>query len=763
MAPDDHQDSQGTFGSGFNPRDLLAHGLAGSPARSVGMDGKPGPRTEAVGEEDSVGVWLQQVFPELKLTGCLGRGGGGAVFRAEHRQLKRPLAIKVLSGGMACSPAAIARFEREIEAVGKLDHPGIVQAFDGGQRQGVWFLTMEWVDGVDFGAVSRIEGCLNSADASRLIQQAALALHHAHERGLVHRDVKPGNLMLAAPVADGLPRVKVLDFGLAQVLRKDGAGGELTLSSDFLGTVDYVAPEQIVNPREADARADVYALGATLVRLLLGRAPRTIVGASDSLYQRLIRAAEAPPFRLQDHRDDLAPGLVELVNQMLDGDPDRRPASAKEVAARLEGFSGGADLAGLFRRVRAARPVQDSGVAIAEFAGKRPVRGIRVRPIWWVAGVFLCVAAGVAGVMWWRRPAVPKVLFIDGKAARPTSLGRNWTVAMPPTLVAGVPEPIRGEAHEILLAQRAPLPSMVSDEWVVTRTFRLGSPRSGQFAPGLDGLIFCEGSGQDASVGVIDSQGRYFRRVGGVAAETLALGTDGNLVAWSDPSRRGLGFGKLDLGTLEKRISYRGSPADSLPMGLAFPPPGWKGTGLVPGEGFLVDGGGEDSLGIWRFGFAASELRQVIGDTGMLDQPVDIAFTRDSAYLVNRVRGRNRVGADQPDDFQRRIFRVEGERLVPCTTDVPIADPCGIAWDPGLDDLYVLCGQQLLDEPARRRLLRLRRSEEADRFTVTEVLTGFREPTLAGVDVSPDGQLILVTEYGGQKLGVGFVYLLQRR
>ena len=299
MAPDDHQDSQGTFGSGFNPRDLLAHGLAVSPAPSIEMDGKPGPRAEAGGKGDSVGVWLQQVFPEWKLTGCLGRGGGGAVFRAEHRQLKRPLAIKVLSGGMACSPAAIARFEREIEAVGKLDYPGIVQAFDGGQRQGVWFLTMEWVDGVDFGAVSRIEGCLNSADACRLIQEAALALHHAHERGLVHRDVKPGNLMLAAPVAGGLPRVKVLDFGLAQVFRKDGAGGELTLSSDFLGTVDYVAPEQIVNPREADARADVYALGATLVRLLLGRAPRTVVGTNDSLYQRLIRAAEAPPFRLQ--------------------------------------------------------------------------------------------------------------------------------------------------------------------------------------------------------------------------------------------------------------------------------------------------------------------------------------------------------------------------------------------------------------------------------------------------------------------------------
>lgn len=741
----------------MNTRALLARGLTGLAAGPGGPGDGPDEPAEGPDGVDSIGVWLQGIFPELKLTGCLGRGGGGAVFRAEHRQLKRPLAIKVLSGGMARSPAAIARFEREIEAVGKLNHPGIVRAFDGGQRQGVWFLTMEWVDGVDFGAVSRVAGCLASADACRLIEGAALALHHAHLHGLVHRDVKPGNLMLAAPLDDGMPRVKVLDFGLAQVLRPDGSGGDLTLSSDFLGTVDYVAPEQIVNPREADARADLYALGATLVRLLLGRAPRTIAGAGDSLYLRLIRAAEAPPFRIQDHRGDLAPDLCELVNQMLDGNPARRPASALEVAHRLGIHAESSDLASLFRQVRAATQKGESGPATAASERKRPGRRRILPRVAWSAGLLtLAAMAVVVGIRLRGRPA-------PEPASPPPGLGRTWTVMIPPTLLPGVPEPIRGEGPEILMAAWAPIPSMVSADWVVTKTFRLGSPRSGQFAPGLDGLIFCEGSGQDASIGVIDKEGAFFRRVGGVGAETLAMGTDGKTVVWSDPTRRGLGFGRLDNGTLEKRIPYLGSPSDALPMGLAYPPAGWRGQGLGSGEGLLADGGGKSSRGVWRFSFAATGVRQVIGDSGLLDQPVDIAFTRDSAYLINRVRGRNRVEEDRSDDFERRIFRVEGNRLVACRTDLPIADPCGIAWDPESEALYVLCGQQLRDEPARRRLLRLRRLGNADRFEVTEVMTGFREPTVAGVDVSPDGRLLLVTEYGGPKVAMGFVYLMQKR
>jgi len=131
---------------------------------------------------------------------------------------------------------------------------------------------MELVDGADLSTLARTLGPLPPADACELIRQAALAIQHAHDRNLIHRDVKPSNLMLTT-APDGSSLVKVLDFGLAQLAQNENTGGELTLSGELLGTVDYIAPEQIENPRTVDARADVYGLGATLYRLLSGQAP----------------------------------------------------------------------------------------------------------------------------------------------------------------------------------------------------------------------------------------------------------------------------------------------------------------------------------------------------------------------------------------------------------------------------------------------------------------------------------------------------------
>ena len=174
---------------------------------------------------------LIQLFPEYEIEGRLGGGGGGTVYRAEHRRLHRRVAIKVLSGALTRSVAAVARFEREIEAIGQLDDPGIVRAFDGGQREGVWFLAMELVEGVDFGTLSRALGPLPPADACELVRQAALALHHAHERKLIHRDVKPDNFLFArTPVLDlskrayrdqssssiPIPLLYLIDFGMAK-------------------------------------------------------------------------------------------------------------------------------------------------------------------------------------------------------------------------------------------------------------------------------------------------------------------------------------------------------------------------------------------------------------------------------------------------------------------------------------------------------------------------------------------------------------------
>jgi alpha-tubulin suppressor-like RCC1 family protein/serine/threonine protein kinase len=273
-------------------------------------------------------VAVAQLFPELEIEGKIARGGFGTVFRAQHRRLKRAVALKFLDPGLTHSPEAIARFELEMESVGRLDHAGIVRAYDAGEREGRWFIVMEHVDGEDLATLSRREGPLEPAKACRLIHEAARSLAYAHERGLVHRDVKPSNIMLSS--ADGV--VKLLDFGLAVTV-------DATLSDYFSGTPDYAAPEQIATPREVDARADVFGLGATLFRLLTGQAPH-VVGGEVSMTERMARITRESPPPVQTLRKDLPAGLPALVDRLLAMDRTKRPQSAAEVAALLAPFAG---------------------------------------------------------------------------------------------------------------------------------------------------------------------------------------------------------------------------------------------------------------------------------------------------------------------------------------------------------------------------------------------------------------------------------------
>jgi uncharacterized repeat protein (TIGR03803 family) len=322
------------------PRALFARALTGSDSSAMPPSENSLPPSEATHSAVDAAMedMLAQLFPDYQIECRLGGGGGGTVYRAEHRRLRRRAAIKVLSGALTRSISAVARFEREIQAVGKLDDPGIVRAFDGGQREGVWFLAMELVEGVDFAALSRTLGPLPLADACELVRQAAVALQHAHERKLIHRDVKPSNLMVTVG-PDGKPLVKVLDFGLAQLRCNESAGGELTLSGELLGTVDYVAPEQIVNPRLVDERADVYGLGATLYRLLSGQAPHHDSESTSSLYAKLIRISNEPCPSIATWRPDLSEPIVALVDQMVARDPAKRFASCAEVATALAPYA----------------------------------------------------------------------------------------------------------------------------------------------------------------------------------------------------------------------------------------------------------------------------------------------------------------------------------------------------------------------------------------------------------------------------------------
>jgi serine/threonine protein kinase len=213
--------------------------------------------------------------PRYEIVGLIGKGGMGAVYKARHRMMERTVALKIINRELVRKPEAVDRFHREVKTAAQLSHPNIVTAYDAEQAGDVHFLVMEYVDGVDLSRTFKDRGALPIAEACDYVRQAAIGLQHAHERGMVHRDIKPHNLMV---MADGT--VKILDFGLAslapEAVSDDDtveARGDLTAAGAIMGTPDFISPEQADDARQADIRSDIYSLGATLYFLLSGRPP----------------------------------------------------------------------------------------------------------------------------------------------------------------------------------------------------------------------------------------------------------------------------------------------------------------------------------------------------------------------------------------------------------------------------------------------------------------------------------------------------------
>lgn len=295
---------------------------------------------------------------DYELQNVIGRGGMSVVFSARHTHLGRNVALKVLLPTHQQHGISRERFAREMRAVGALDHPAIVRATDAGQYRNTSYLVMEKIDGVDLTRVFRKLGPLSVPDACQIVAEAARGLAYAHENGVIHRDVKPSNLIL-----NDQGVVKILDFGLARVQSVVGEVSMQTTVGQLLGTLDYMAPEQ-ADGSDVDARADIYALGATLFKLLGGSPPH---GRSVDvpILEHLNRLAGTEAPRLTEFRDDIPNELVELIAEMLRKDPDERLASATEVAERLASFTDGADLKAL--RDQAHSPDDsDSGLQSAE-------------------------------------------------------------------------------------------------------------------------------------------------------------------------------------------------------------------------------------------------------------------------------------------------------------------------------------------------------------------------------------------------------------
>jgi serine/threonine protein kinase len=303
----------------------------------------------------------------------VAEGAMGAVFKAEHAVMRRTVAVKVLTKARLTHPNAVARFHREVEAMGALDHPNIVRAYDAGHIDRTYYLVMEFIDGSDLNAWSEKYRRLPIAWACEFIRQAALGLDHAHQLGMVHRDIKPGNIMVTWNEDERRPVVKVLDLGLARAVSDAGddlqegqsnlalallgdshlsdeqltaldepdfvMGNQthLTQAGTIVGTPDYLAPEQIMGG-EVDARTDVFSLGCTLFKLLTGE---LAYGGRD-LFEKLqarVSPEVPPPAPLRSMVPEASAELEVIVAKMLDRDPEKRYKTAAEVALALAPFA----------------------------------------------------------------------------------------------------------------------------------------------------------------------------------------------------------------------------------------------------------------------------------------------------------------------------------------------------------------------------------------------------------------------------------------
>jgi len=294
---------------------------------------------------------------QYRILDALGRGGMGRVFKAMHLTMGRVVAIKVFLPALLKDPAALDLFKREVHAAAQLHHPHIVEAYDANHIRGVQFLVMEYVEGPSLQSLVQGQGPLPIDLACELMRQAATALAYAQERGVVHRDIKPGNLLVTWPAGPQgpeshlsgptdaspfarTPTVKLADFGLARVsiVGRNGVAGTIMAEPGaVLGTVDYIAPEQAHDIHAADIRSDLYSLGCTFYYTLTGRVPFP----GGNVLEKLLKQLTKEPQPVRALRPDIPAAVEAIVRRLMAKDREQRFQQPAELAQELAALSGG--------------------------------------------------------------------------------------------------------------------------------------------------------------------------------------------------------------------------------------------------------------------------------------------------------------------------------------------------------------------------------------------------------------------------------------
>ncbi len=307
-------------------------------------------------------------------------GGMGIVYKARHPELGRVFAVKVLTARVASSEEALARFQREAKIAARLDHPNIVRVYDAGSDEGAPFLVMDFVDGPSLERLIKDEGGVGVRKAAQVARAVALALQHAHEHGVVHRDVKPDNVLIARDTGEP----KITDFGIVKDLAGDEEDRKLTQTGFTLGSPCYMSPEQAAGRHDmVGPRSDVYSLAATLYQMLTGQPPFD----GDSIHAIMLKVVRDDAVPVRKHNPQVPPDLESICMKALEKDPDRRYATARDLADDLGRFL-------------AEEPV------LAKPAGPLEKAGRFVRRHRGPVGVGVLVAlllVGVAGWSWQER------------------------------------------------------------------------------------------------------------------------------------------------------------------------------------------------------------------------------------------------------------------------------------------------------------------------------------------------------------------------